>query len=433
MEIVTYKADAPNEALARIRSRTVQMNPELVARVAELIEGVRAGGDEALIHYTEKFDGVRLRPGEIRVDAEFIKAMAARAEARTVDAFRQAIANVRAFHEHQREADWQISLADGVTIGQRILPVAAAGLYVPGGRAAYPSSVLMNTVPAQVAGVGRIAITTPPGTLEKVPAVAAVIAELGVTEVYRVGGAQAVAALAFGTETIPRVDKIVGPGNRYVAIAKKLVYGAVGIDSIAGPTEVVIIADATAEARFVAADLLAQAEHDAEASAICITTSASLAREVSHEVERQLAILARRDIARASLDAYGAIFVVDSLEAACDLSNRIAPEHLELMTADNQRAAQLIENAGAIFFGAYSSEPIGDYFAGPNHVLPTVGTARFSSPLGVYDFLKRQSVIHYSKEAVTREAAAISAMADSEGLTAHRRAVLIRTEEETQR
>ena len=429
MEIVSYTPNATNAALERIRSRALQMKPELIARVADIIEGVRAGGDEALIHYTEKFDGVTLAPGEIRVDAEFIKAMAARADARAVAAFREAINNVRAFHEQQRESDWQTSPADGVVVGQRILPVAAAGLYVPGGRAAYPSSVLMNAVPAQVAGVGRIAVTTPPGTLEKVPAVAAVIQELGVTEVYRVGGAQAVAALAFGTETIPRVDKIVGPGNVYVAIAKKLVYGAVGIDSIAGPTEVVVIADQTADARFVAADLLAQAEHDAEASAVCITTSAAFARGVAREVERQLESLDRRDIARASIDAYGAVFVAESLEAACDLSNRIAPEHLELMTADDGAAARMIENAGAIFFGAYSSEPIGDYFAGPNHVLPTVGTSRFSSPLGVYDFLKRQSVIHYSQAAVARHADAIAAMADSEGLTAHKRAVLIRTEE----
>jgi histidinol dehydrogenase len=429
MEIVAYKANLASAALERIRSRTLQMNPDLIARVADIVEGVRAGGNEALIHYTEKFDGVTLKPNEIRADADFIEAMAARADARAVEAFRSAISNVRAFHEQQRESDWQTSPAEGVTVGQRIRPVAAAGLYVPGGRAAYPSSVLMNAVPAQVAGVRRIAITTPPGTLETVPAVAAVIHALGINEVYRVGGAQAVAALAFGTESIPRVDKIVGPGNIYVAIAKKLVYGAVGIDSIAGPTEVVVIADETADARFVAADLLAQAEHDAEASAICITPSISFARDVAREVERQLASLERRDIARASIDAYGDIFVVESLDAACDLSNQIAPEHLELMTADNESAAQMIENAGAIFFGAYSSEPIGDYFAGPNHVLPTVGTARFSSPLGVYDFLKRQSVIHYSRAAVERHADAIAAMADSEGLTAHKRAVLIRTEE----
>jgi histidinol dehydrogenase len=429
MDIVVYKPGAANAALERIRSRTLQMNPQLIARVAEIVEGVRAGGDAALIHYTEKFDGVTLQPDEIRVAPAFIKEMASRADARAVEAFRQAAENVRAFHEHQREADWQMTLQAGARVGQRIRPVAAAGLYVPGGRAAYPSSVLMNTIPAQVAGVRRIAITTPPGTLEKVPVVAAVIEALGITEVYRVGGAQAVAALAFGTETIRRVDKIVGPGNVYVAVAKKLVYGAVGIDSIAGPTEVVVIADETAPARFVAADLLAQAEHDAEASAICITTSAAVAREVAREIERQLESLERRDTARASLDAYGAIFVVDSIQAACDLSNQIAPEHLELMTADNDGAAEMIENAGAIFFGAYSSEPVGDYFAGPNHVLPTVGTARFSSPLGVYDFLKRQSVIHYSQEAVTRHAEAIAAMADSEGLTAHKRAVLIRTEE----
>ena len=428
MEILNYSSTVSNAALERIRSRTLQMNPDLIARVAEIVDGVRAGGDEALIHYTEMFDGITLKPEDIRVSEESIKQSAARADESAVAAFRQAIGNVRAYHEHQRESDWRMTITPGSTVGQRIRPVAAAGLYVPGGRAAYPSSVVMNTVPAQVAGVRRIAIATPPGTLDKVPAVAAVIAELGVAEVYRVGGAQAIAALAFGTQSIPRVDKIVGPGNIYVAVAKKLAYGAVGIDSIAGPTEIVVIADDSADVRFVAADLLAQAEHDAEASAICITTSASLARELAREVERQLADLERRDIASASLDGYGAIFIVESLDAACELSNRIAPEHLELMTADNTRAAAMIENAGAVFFGAYSSEPIGDYFAGPNHVLPTVGTARFSSPLGVYDFVKRQSVIEYSQDAVARNAGAIAAMADAEGLTAHKRAVLIRTE-----
>jgi histidinol dehydrogenase len=427
MEIVSYKPNTTNAALDRIRSRSLHTHAELIARVAEIVDGVRAGGDEALIHYTEKFDGVTLAPNEIRVAPEFIREAASRADARTVEAFRQAINNIRAFHERQRERDWQMLNADGATVGQRILAVTAAGLYVPGGRAAYPSSVAMNAIPAQVAGVRRIAITTPPDTLEKVPVVAAVIAELGITEVYRVGGAQAIAALAFGTETIPRVDKIVGPGNLYVAIAKKLVYGSVGIDSIAGPTEVVVIADDTADARFVAADLLAQAEHDVEASAICITTSASFARDVAREVDRQLETLERRETARASIANYGAVFVVESLEAACALANNLAPEHLELMTADDERAAQWIENAGAIFFGAWSSEPVGDYFAGPNHVLPTVGTARFSSPLGVYDFLKRQSMIHYTRAAIEKTADAIVAMADAEGLTAHKRAVLIRT------
>ncbi|HEY7544420.1 MAG TPA: histidinol dehydrogenase, partial [Blastocatellia bacterium] len=417
-----------NAALNRIRSRSLHVNAELIARVAEIVEGVRAGGDEALIHFTKKFDGVALTSSEIRVDPDFLLATAARADACTVEAFRQAISNVRAFHMHQRERDWSITLEDGATVGQRILPVSSAGLYVPGGRAAYPSSVIMNAVPAQVAGVERIAIATPPGTLESNPAVAAAISELGITEVYRVGGAQAIAALAFGTESITRVDKIVGPGNVYVAAAKKLVYGAVGIDSIAGPTEVVVIADESADPRFVAADLLAQAEHDEEASAICITTSEELASEVVREIDLQLLQLERQQTARASIEKYGAVFLVPSIEEACDLANRIAPEHLELMTADDERAASLIENAGAIFFGPFSPEPVGDYFAGPNHVLPTVGTARFSSPLGVYDFLKRQSIIRYTREAIEKNADSISAMAEAEGLTAHRRAVRIRVE-----
>ncbi|HET9532541.1 MAG TPA: histidinol dehydrogenase [Blastocatellia bacterium] len=428
MEIVSYRPKTSSPALDRIRSRSLQMNADLVGRVAEIVDGVRAGGDEALIHYTERFDGLSLSPAELRVDSRFLEKAASRAEPRVVEAFRKAIENVRAFHDRQREIAWQLENRSGAITGQRILPVASAGLYVPGGSAAYPSSVIMNAVPAQVAGVRRIAIVTPPNTLERAPAVAAVIVELGITEVYRVGGAQAIAALAFGTETIPRVDKIVGPGNIYVAIAKKLIYGAAGIDSIAGPTEVVVLADSSANPRFIAADLLAQAEHDEQASAICITTSPELAREIDAEVERQIATLERRVIARASIDRYGAVFVVETIEAGCELVNLIAPEHLELMTSDDDRAASLIENAGAIFFGAWSSEPVGDYIAGPNHVLPTAGTARFSSPLGVYDFLKRQSVIRYTRDAIAKDADAIAAMADSEGLTAHKRAVLVRVE-----
>jgi histidinol dehydrogenase len=426
MEIVNYKPDSPSEALRRIRSRSLQMNAEIVARVAEIVEAVRLGGDEAVIRYTEEFDGVHLTSAELRIASDFIREVASRADERAVAAFGQAIRNVRAFHQHQRELSWQVTADADVKLGQRILPLASAGLYVPGGRAAYPSSVIMNAVPAQVAGVRRIAITTPPGTIERVPEVAAVIAELGIEEVYQIGGAQAIAALAFGTETVPRVDKIVGPGNIYVAIAKKLVYGSVGIDSIAGPTEVIVLADETADARFVAADLLAQAEHDQQASAICITTSTELARNVARELERQLALLERRSIAQASIENYGAIFLVESLEQGCELVNLIAPEHLELMTRQNERIAEMIENAGAIFFGEWSPEPVGDYLAGPNHVLPTMGTARFSSPLGVYDFLKRQSVICYSRDAIMKNADSIAAMADAEGLTAHRRAVLIR-------
>jgi len=428
MDIVDYKRGGASDQLRRIRSRSLETNADLISRVAEIVEGVRSGGDEALIHYTRQFDGVVLEAHELRVDHGFIREQAARAGAHVVEAFRRAIKNIRAFHENQKERDWQMITDHGAIVGQRVLPVTSAGLYVPGGRAAYPSSVAMNVIPAQVAGVGRIAIATPPGTLERNPVVAALIDELSIEEVYRVGGAQAIAALAFGTDTIPRVDKIVGPGNAYVAIAKKLVYGSVGIDSIAGPTEVIVIADRSADARFVAADLLAQAEHDEAASSICITTSSELAREIVSEVARQLETLERREIAASSIERYGAVFVVESVEAACELANLIAPEHLELMTEDDEGAACLIENAGAIFFGAYSSEPIGDYIAGPNHVLPTLGTARFSSALGVSDFLKRQSMIHYNREALEANADAIATMADAEGLTAHKRAVLIRTE-----
>jgi histidinol dehydrogenase len=428
MDIVSYNPGNSKRVLERIRSRSLHMNPDLVTRVTHIVESVRSGGDEALIHFTEQFDGVTLDPNQLRVDVEFIRAAASRTEPGLLEAFRQAVRNVRVFHEQQRESGWEIVIEGGARVGQRVLPVASAGLYVPGGRAAYPSSLIMNAVPAQVAGVRRIAIATPPGTLEQVPVLAAVISELGIGEVYRIGGAQAIAALAFGTETIPRVDKIVGPGNVYVAIAKKLVYGSVGIDSIAGPTEIVVLADEAADPRFIAADLLAQAEHDPEASALCITDSPNLARAVTREVEHQLATLERREIAQSSIENYGAVLIVESIEAGCELVNLIAPEHLELMTEENERLAELIENAGAIFYGAWSSEPVGDYFAGPNHVLPTMGTARYSSPLGVYDFLKRQSIIRYTKEAMEKNADAIASMADAEGLTAHKRAVLMRIE-----
>jgi histidinol dehydrogenase len=430
MEIVIYRPDSSSPALDRIRSRGLQMNPGLLARVTEIIEAVRSGGDEALIHFTREFDGISLKPHELRVDRDFIKQAAGRADRRTLEAFRRAAENVRAFHLHQVESSWEFETEDGSLLGQRVLAISSAGLYVPGGRAAYPSTVVMNAVPAQVAGVPRVAIATPPATFDENPMIAALIEHLGIDEVYRVGGAQAIAALAFGTETIHRVDKVVGPGNIYVAAAKKLCYGAVGIDSIAGPTEVIVLADESANPRYVAADLLAQAEHDREASAICVTTSIDLAREVSGEISAQLAQLERWDTAAASIEAYGAIFVVESIESACDLINRIAPEHLELMTSNNEAAAAMVENAGAIFFGDWSPEPVGDYFAGPNHVLPTVATARFASALGVGDFIKRQSVIRYSREALEHNAQAIAAMAESEGLTAHKRSILIRTEGE---
>jgi len=426
VEVTFYNTAAANEALARIASRSIQTNPEVVARVAAIIDAVRTEGDDALIRYTKQFDGVDLSRAEIRIDPALIRETAARANARTVEAFRGAIENVRAFHELQRENTWEIRTDNNVVLGQRILPVDSAGLYVPGGTAAYPSSVIMNVIPARVAGVPRILITTPPGTLERVPEIAAVLCELGIEEVYRIGGAQAIAALAYGTETIPRVAKIAGPGNVYVALAKKLVYGSVGIDSIAGPTEIVILADESADPEYIAADMLAQAEHDEAASAILITSVEALAREVVEQIERQLDSLERRDIARASIKQYGAIIVVESVEQGCELVNKLAPEHLELMTTENDSAAAAIENAGAIFFGPWSSEPVGDYFAGPNHVLPTLGTSRFSSPLGVYDFVKRQSIIRYTREALAANRGHIAAMAEAEGLTGHARAILLR-------
>ena len=429
IEISVYKPGEKNEALDRIRSRSLQVNADLTAQVQAIVEGVRAGGDEAVLHYTKLFDKVELNPGELRISPDLIRETAARTPQATVEAFRRAISNVRAFHERQRETGWLMPIEGGARVGQRILPLESAGLYVPGGRAAYPSSLIMNAVPARVAGVRRIAITIPPGTIERAPAIAAVLTELHLEEVYQIGGAQAIAAFAFGTESVPRVDKIVGPGNIYVAIAKKIVYGSTGIDSIAGPTEVVVLADETADARFIAADLLAQAEHDHEASAILITTSQELARETAREITEQITSLERIETARASIENYGAVLLVESIEAGCELVNHIAPEHLEIMTADDERAADMIENAGALFFGAWSSEPVGDYFAGPNHVLPTMGTARFSSPLGVYDFFKRQSVIRYTREAIQKSADAIAQMADAEGLTAHKRAVLSRTDE----
>jgi histidinol dehydrogenase len=341
-------------------------------------------------------------------------------------ALREAIRNVRKFHQQQVEESWEFTAADGVRLGQRLTPLERVGLYVPGGTAAYPSSVVMNVVPAQVAGVEQIVVVTPPLTLTENPAVAAALRELNITEIYGVGGAQAIAALAFGTQTIPRVDKITGPGNKYVAAAKKLVFGVVGIDAIAGPSEVVVIADDTARADFVAADLLAQAEHGEDASAILLTTSETLADEVGHELERQLASLPRKAIAAESLNNYGAIIIVNTIDAACDIANWLAPEHLQLVTGADEAVAARIRHAGAIFFGPHTPEAVGDYLAGPNHVLPTGRTARFSSALGVYDFVKRTSVLRYSPEAFSKVAESIAVLAECEGLAAHARSASIR-------
>ena len=414
------------ELLDHLAARSVALDAELMKLVGTIIDDVRTRGDRALLDYTARFDKVELKHADPRISVEQLQQYAASVDERVIQALRVAIRNVRAFHERQLEQSWTMKAAAGVELGQRITPLERVGLYVPGGTAAYPSSVVMNVVPAQVAGVRRIVVTTPPRTLAENPAVAAALLELDVTEVYAVGGAQAIAALAFGTETVPRVDKITGPGNKYVAAAKKLVFGIVGIDSIAGPTEVVIVADETAVPAFIAADLLAQAEHGEDASAILITTSEALAKEVVEEVERQLSTLPRREIAAASLQAYGAIIIVEDLAVGCAIVNELAPEHVEVVTRDDEAVAAKIEHAGAIFFGAYTPEAVGDYLAGPNHVLPTGRTARFSSPLGVYDFVKRTSLLRYSEAAFRDVAECVAVLAEAEGLRGHARSALIR-------
>jgi histidinol dehydrogenase len=419
------------ELVKRLARRSVVFDQELMSVVGAIVEDVRVRGDEALIEYTARFDKVELNT--LRVSEEELRSCAARADERVRGALREAIANVRDFHVRQVERSWTLNPREGVQLGQRITPLERVGLYVPGGTAAYPSSVVMNVVPAQVAGVERIVVATPPRTLSESPAVAAALVELNVKEVYAVGGAQAIAALAFGTETVPRVDKITGPGNKYVAAAKKLVFGVVGIDAIAGPTEVVIVADETARAEFIAADLLAQAEHGEDASAVLITNSESVARSVAEEVERQAESLPRREIVRSSLQDYGAIVVVETLEEACALVNELAPEHVEIVTRDDESVAEMIRHAGAIFFGSYTPEAVGDYLAGPNHVLPTSRTARFSSALGVFDFVKRTSLLRYSKDAFAQVAESVAVLAECEGLNGHARSALIRKEVLTQR
>jgi histidinol dehydrogenase len=416
--------DVLDDMLGRLEARAVAFDPELINVVSSIVDDVRARGDEALIDYTARFDRVEIQ--NLRIDEQALHQSADRVDKRVLDALREAIKNVRTFHQHQLEKSWELSPADGVRLGQRITPLDRVGLYVPGGTAAYPSSVVMNVVPAQVAGVERIVVVTPPRTLSESPAVAAALRELDITEIYGVGGAQAIAALAFGTPTIPRVDKITGPGNKYVAAAKKLVFGVVGIDTIAGPSEVVIIADDTARADFVAADLLAQAEHGEDASAMLLATSKKLAAAVAQEVQRQIESLPRRAIAAASLKNYGAIVIVDTIARACEIANWIAPEHLQLVTRDDDATAAKIRHAGALFFGQYTPEAVGDYVAGPNHVLPTGRTARFSSALGVYDFVKRTSVLRYSPEAFSKVSDAIAVLAECEGLAAHARSASIR-------
>ncbi|MFF2019455.1 MULTISPECIES: histidinol dehydrogenase [Paenibacillus] len=407
--------------------------PEQNKAVKEIVADIKKEGDAALFRYTERHDGALLTPDTLRVKPEELEAAYGKVEASFVSAIRAAAANIRAFHARQKRNSWMDLQPDGTILGQIIRPLKRVGVYVPGGKAAYPSSVLMNVIPAQIAGVPEIVMVTPPSTGGKEgidPYILVAAAEAGVHEIYRVGGAQAIAALAYGTESIAPVDKICGPGNIYVALAKREVYGAVDIDSIAGPSEIVVLADETAEPAYVAADLLSQAEHDEMASAILVTPSQSLAESVAAEVERQLQALPRQAIARASVENYGAIIVVESMEEGISVVNRLAPEHLEIVTADPMSLTGAIENAGAIFLGAYSSEPVGDYFAGPNHIIPTNGTARFSSPVDVDDFIKKSSLIYYSKEALLRDGQTIIELARREGLEGHARAIEIRLENE---
>lgn len=407
--------------------------PEQNEVVKAIVADIRAEGDAALLRHTEQLDRVRLTADQLRVTDEELKAAYEQVEPSFVTAIQSAANNIRAFHLKQKRNSWMDLQPDGSILGQIIRPLKRVGVYVPGGKAAYPSSVLMNVIPAQVAGVPEIVMVTPPSTggQEGVnPYILVAAAEAGVTEIYRVGGAQAIAALAYGTETITPVDKICGPGNIYVALAKREVYGTVNIDSLAGPSEIAVLADDTADASYIAADLLSQAEHDEMASAILVTPSRKLGEAVAAEVQRQLELLPRREIAKASVDSYGAVIVTESLSEGIEVINRLAPEHLEIMTEEPMAVVGRIENAGAIFLGPYSSEPVGDYFAGPNHIIPTNGTARFASPVDLDDFIKKSSLIYYSKEALLRDGEQIMELARREGLEGHARAIQIRLDQE---
>ncbi|MCR8844883.1 histidinol dehydrogenase [Paenibacillus sp. SC116] len=406
---------------------------EQVAVVKRVIQDVRKHGDDGLLRYTEQFDKMVLSAEQLRVSEAEIQAAYAAVEPSFVQAIREASANIRTFHEKQKRTSWMDVQPDGTMLGQIIKPLKRVGVYVPGGKAAYPSSVLMNVIPAQVAGVKEIVMVTPPATGGVAgidPYIRVAAAEAGVKEMYRVGGAQAIAALAYGTDSIARVDKICGPGNIYVALAKREVYGAVDIDSMAGPSEIVVLADGSANAAYIAADLLSQAEHDEMSSAVLVTSCPELAVRVQAEVISQLASLPRQAIAAQSIEQHGAIIVVDDLDQGVDFVNELAPEHLEIMTEDPMEWIGRIENAGAIFIGPYSSEPVGDYFAGPNHIIPTNGTARFSSPVDVDMFLKKSSLIRYSKEALLQHGEKIMTIARHEGLEAHARAIEIRLKQE---
>lgn len=429
MKIIDLNEKTKAELLDNLLKRSPANYTEYENTVAEIIRNVREGKDKALFEYTEKFDHTQMDAAHIRVQPQEIRAAYDSLDPELIRVMKKSAENIRIFHEKQKRNSWIETKDDGSILGQRIIPIEISGVYVPGGKAAYPSSVLMNVIPAKVAGVQRIIMTTPPqkdGSINPGTLAAADIA--GATEIYKVGGAQAIAAMAFGTESVPKVDKITGPGNIFVALAKKACFGYVSIDSIAGPSEILVIADETANPRYVAADLLSQAEHDEMASAILITTSKLLAEQVSDEIETFLTKLSRADIIRKSLDSYGYTFLADNMAEAVEAANAIASEHLEIITRNPYEVMTGIRNAGAIFLGAYSSEPLGDYYAGPNHILPTNRTARFFSPLSVDDFVKKTSLISYSEQALRDAHEDIELFAKSEGLTAHANSIAVRFE-----
>lgn len=430
MRIIELTEEARTNILENLLKRSPNSYGEFEGRVNEIIENVRANRDAAIFDYTKRFDGADINAENILVTEDEIKEAYEKVDEKLLTVIRKALVNIRKYHEKQRQYSWFDSEESGIILGQKVTALEKVGVYVPGGKAVYPSSVLMNIVPAKVAGVKTIVMTTPPRKDGKVnPATLVAAKEAGVDAIYKVGGAQAIAALAFGTESVPKVDKIVGPGNIYVALAKKAVFGFASIDSIAGPSEIMVLADETANPRFVAADLLSQAEHDEMASAILVTTSRDLAEQVSKEVEGFVAQLSRKEIIQKSLDNYGYILVAESMDEAIATVNEIASEHLELVTKNPFETMTKIRNAGAIFVGEYSSEPLGDYFAGPNHVLPTNGTAKFFSPLSVDDFIKKSSIISYSREALEPIYKDIVQFAECEQLTAHANSIRVRFED----
>lgn len=429
MRIVELNAECKNDILKNLLKRSTSNYGKYESVVADILQNVRENGDNALFEYTKKFDKFDLNKDNIRVTREEIDEAYTKLDKNYIEVIRHAKENITEFHKLQVRNSWIETKPDGTILGQRISPIESAGTYVPGGKAAYPSSVLMNVIPAKVAGVSKIVMVTPSNAEGKVNPGTLVAADIaGVDEIYKIGGAQAIAALAYGTESVPKVDKITGPGNIYVALAKKAVFGSVGIDSVAGPSEILVLSDETPNPRYVAADLLSQAEHDELASAILVTTSMDLAKKVSDEVDGFLKELSRADIIKASLDNFGYILVAKDMDEAIATANEIAPEHMEILTKDPFNTMTKVKNAGAMFLGEYSSEPLGDYFAGPNHILPTNGTSRFFSPLSVDDFIKKSSIISYSREALEKVHDEIELFAKNEGLTGHANSIAVRFE-----